>query len=101
MKWTKEQIRKMIIDCILETLQGDGNNDLSPLDDQTDPVRELGLPSDDGIVIACLLSNKLGFEIPVEINPFIDDARRRSRRIGEIVNLILRLQEQSGVTEHA
>ena len=51
--------------------------------------------------IACLLSYKLGFEIPFGINPFIDDARNRSRRIGGIVNRPLRLQVGKGVTNDA
>src|SRR6266566_9487183 len=101
MKWNKEQIRKIVLDSIVELLQGDGRGELPPIIDQTDPIRELGLSSEDGIEIACLLSYKLGFEIPPEINPFKDDARRRSRRIGEIVNLLFQLQEQKEVTDHA
>jgi hypothetical protein len=101
MKWNKEQIRQIVIDSILELLQGDGRGELPPIIDQTDPIRELELTSQDGIEIACLLSYKLGFEIPPGINPFKDDARRRSRRIGEIVNLLLQLQEQKEVTDHA
>ena len=101
MIWNTEQIRKIVIDSIAELLQGDGRGELPKIIDQTDPIRELGLTSQDGIELACLLSYKLGFEIPPEINPFKDDARRRPRRIGEIVNLLLQLQEQKEVSDHA
>jgi len=101
MKWQKEPIRKIVIESILEILHGDGRGDIPPIVDETNPIRELGLTSQDGIEIACLLSYKLKFEIPPEINPFTDDTRHRSRRIGEIVNLLLQLQEQKGVAGHA
>lgn len=101
MQLNRKKVRSVIIESLIEVLQGDGKGEIPAIDDKTDPLRDLGLDSEDGIEVACLLSYKLNFDIPPEVNPFIDDRRRRSRRIGEIVNLLLQLQEQKEVIDHA
>lgn len=62
--------------------------------DKTDPFAELGKDSHDGIVFACLLSERLGIEVGPELNPMVDDERRRARRVGEIVDWCLDRLEQ-------
>lgn len=55
----------------------------------TDPFNELGKDSHDGVVFACLLSERLGVEIPPDQNPLIDDAHHRPRLVGEVVDWCL------------
>ena len=101
MELNSNEVRRIVIESLLEILHGDGRSEIPEINDQTDPIRELGLTSEDGIEVACLLSCKLKFEIPLEINPFTDDARQRSRRVGQIVHLLLQLLEEKGVAHHA
>jgi hypothetical protein len=48
----------------------------------------LGLDSEDGVDLACTLSDKLNYNIPDKINPLVDDEKNRPRRVGEIVDLV-------------
>jgi hypothetical protein len=64
--------------------------------DETDPFKELGKDSHDGIVFACLISERLGIEIDSGLNPLVDDTRRSARHVGEIVDWCLEL---AGTTE--
>lgn len=65
-----------------------------PLPDHPDRLRavgDLGFDSHDGIAVACELSALLGFDIPNEINPLVDDEEKRGRTVQEIVDLISKL----------
>jgi len=53
---------------------------------ETNPFQALGKDSHDGIVFACLFSERLGIEIDPEINPLVDDQRQRARTVGELVD---------------
>ena len=56
-------------------------------------LRSLGKDSHDGIVFACLLSERLGIELGPELNPLVDDQRQCARRVAEVVEWCLeRLQ---------
>jgi hypothetical protein len=70
------------------------------MDDQVDPMSKFGLDSKDGVDLACVLSVKLGFEVPDTINPLVDDARRKSRKIAEIVDLLLKMTPKSQGASH-
>ena len=60
---------------------------------ETDPFKVLGKDSHDGIVFACLFSERFGIEIAPELNPLVDDQRQRPRLVGELVDWCLdRLQ---------
>ena len=60
---------------------------------ETNPFKALGKDSHDGIVFACLFSERLGIEIDPELNPLVDDQRQRPRLVGELVDWCLeRLQ---------
>ena len=62
----------------------------------SNPFEVLGKDSHDGIVFACLLSERLGIEIDPELNPLVDDQHHRARLVGEIVDWSLaRLQISS------
>ena len=97
----KNEIRRIVIASLREILQGDGRAEIPAIDDRTDPIRDLGLTSEDGLEVACLLSYRLNFEIPPAVNPFTDDDRRRARRVGEIVDLLVTLLGGNGVAGHA
>jgi acyl carrier protein len=53
------------------------------------PFEILGKDSHDGIVFACLISERLGIEIDPGENPLVDDEHRRARTVGEIVDWCL------------
>lgn len=59
---------------------------------QTCPIADLGLESMDGVECACILSDKLGFKLPMRMNPIVKDGRvRRPMRIGEIADALCEL----------
>ena len=60
------------------------------------PFEVLGKDSHDGIVFACLLSERLGIEIEPEVNPMVDDQHHRARSVGEIVEWSLERLQKSG-----
>jgi acyl carrier protein len=55
----------------------------------SNPFEILGKDSHDGIVFACLLSERFGIEIDPGVNPLVDDEHRRARTVGEIVDWCL------------
>jgi hypothetical protein len=78
-------IREQVIDV----LRGMVNSDVAPeIGDGTDPIRGLGLMSDDGLDFACEISIRLNFHFPDDQNPFVDDSGQRARNVREIVELI-------------
>jgi acyl carrier protein len=88
MRLTAEEIRERVIDALREVLNG---REVLRIDDRTDPLKDLGLDSEDGIAVACALSEKLDYHIPDDLNPLVDDAKQRARRVGDIVDLMHRL----------
>ena len=85
---THSDIRDAVLECIREVLDG---RDVPEVTDRTDPVRDLGLDSEDGVAIACSLAEKFDCPIPDNINPIVDDSKQRPRRVGEIVTLVEKL----------
>lgn len=85
MKISREEIRQQVIKSLYEILN---KQETTEINDQMDPIRDLGLDSPDGVEFACLISEKIDFHIPDKVNPFVDDNRRRPRRVGQIVDLI-------------
>jgi hypothetical protein len=88
MAGNRDEIRGCVIQCLHEVL-GDKNG--TAIDDQTEPIRGLGLDSEDGVNFACRLSNRLNYDIPDGINPLLDDEGHRPRRVGEITDLVCKL----------
>lgn len=64
--------------------------------DNLRPIEDLGLDSQDGIAVACELSERLGFEIPNEINPLVNDQLKRGRTIKEIIEFMTTLEAKEG-----
>ena len=100
MEFTKDQIRSLVIQSLRKMLQQDGITDILDIDDGTEPIGDLGRDSPDGVEFACILSEKLDFHIPDAINPFVDDRRRRARRVGQIVDLLCDLLAQQEEANH-
>jgi acyl carrier protein len=84
----RDQVRECVIESVRELLE---KTHMGKIDEQTDPIIGLGLDSEDGVDLACALSQKLNYDIPDKVNPLVDDEKRRPRRIGEIVDLMCKL----------
>ena len=92
--------RDTVHDCVIKSLREIlGKDAETAIDEETDPIRGLGLDSADGVDLACALSDKLGYDIPDSINPLVDDNQQRPRKVREIVDLVYKLsakiQEES------
>jgi hypothetical protein len=59
-----------------------------PFDQDTNPVCELGLTSEQGLEFACEVSRKLDRMIPGKMNPLFKEKSDRARNVGEIVDAI-------------
>lgn len=88
MNITRTALEELVTDCLLKMVTSKG--DPPAITKRTDPIHELGLESIDGLAFACLLSEKLKFQIPNSINPFVDE-QNRARKVGEIINLLNKL----------
>ncbi|MBN1550152.1 hypothetical protein JW979_01735 [bacterium] len=97
MENTKERIRQWIIDFLREI---DPECNTIEIVDSTDPIRNLGLKSIDGVACACSMSEKLGFQIPLGVNPFVDDEQRKSRCLSEIVDTVFLLTQTAKDKKH-
>ncbi|MGB3976337.1 MAG: hypothetical protein WBM02_12830 [bacterium] len=97
MENAKEMIKQWIIEFLREI-----NPEINTLEivDSTDPIRNLGLKSIDGVACACSMSEKLGFQIPLDVNPFVDDKQRKSRCLSEIVDTVFLLIQNSKDIKH-
>ena len=93
MNLTRDNVRDRVIECLHEISTEDISKEdiTSPMNEQTNPMLKLGLDSHDGVNLACKLSEKLDYDIPEEINPLVDDQRKRPRSVGEITDLIMKL----------
>lgn len=93
---TRDSVRDVLMATLREFL---GEKSSVQLTEATDPFKDLGLDSEDGVDFACVLSEKFGCTVPNELNPFVDDAHHRSRPLGEIVDLVCWLIEKEGADE--
>lgn len=88
MSLTRDEVRERVISSLRDVVEGDAPIEI---DERTDPIKELGLDSADGVDYACLLEEKFSCRIPDDMNPLVNDARSRSRRVGEIVDYVFDL----------
>jgi acyl carrier protein len=98
MNINRDAIREVVIQALHELL---GPDDVTNIDEQTDPIKHLDRDSDDGVDFACMLSEKFGLKFPENLNPLVDDARQQSRSVGEIVDLMCNLLGQQKEESHA
>lgn len=68
----------------------------------TDPIKVLGLESDDLVLVATEISDLLGVEIPEDAIQWIDDSgeRRRCRTVGQIADDIVNFIARSESAAH-
>lgn len=85
---SREEIRDAVMAALRDFLKDKAPPDLT---ETTEPLKDLGLDSLDGVDFACVLSESCGFVVPDDLNPFIDDAQRRGRNLGEIIELMRNL----------
>jgi acyl carrier protein len=60
----------------------------------TNPIKDLGLDSVDGVDFACVLSEKFKCRIPDDLNPMVDDDRQCGRNVGDMITLVRDLMEK-------
>lgn len=87
--------REDIFKIVVEVLQDDPEKRVE-ITFKTNPFVDLGKDSHDGVVVACLLSERLGIEIPDDMNPLVDDEQERPRNVEEIVDLCLGIYKKRG-----
>lgn len=88
----KDQIIEILTECLLER-----RSDMEPVEftKTTDPEKDLGVDSLEGIELTCELSKRLNIEIPVEENILVNEdknGRRKMRNFGEIAARLLELK---------
>lgn len=87
----RNEVRDLYMKALREFLGDKAPPDLS---EATDPFKDLGLDSPDGVDFACELSERLGVKIPNDLNPWVDDANNRGLRLGDSINFVCRVIEQ-------
>ena len=92
----REKVRAVVVETLREFLHED-----VVFGDDTDPMNDLGLESVDGILLAPRLGEKLGFRIPDKENPLVDAEKGRGRKVGEIVDLLMKLAAEEKEAKHA
>lgn len=94
---TREEVLRCVIDSIRDMMTETPD---ASIEEDTDPIQNLGLDSFDGVACACSMSDRLGFDIPTELNPFVDDKKNRSRSVQEIVDLLYALLKKKAEDSH-
>jgi len=87
----RNEVRDILLTTLREFL---GDKAPAQLTEATDPFKDLGLDSEDGVDFACVLSEKFTCAVPNNVNPFVDDANQRARNVGETIDLMCALLEK-------
>ena len=88
MNFSRAEVKKIAFECLMEIA---GKQGLKKVDEQTDPILNMGLDSADGILFALEMETRFNIELPCDLNPLVDDIKHSSRKIGEIVDLLTNL----------
>lgn len=90
---SKEAIGEIVVQ-ILQEMIGDKSVQITA---DAKPIGAYGLDSHDGIEFAAYVSEKLPYEIPVALNPFVDanGTIPEQRTVGEIIDLLASLATQA------
>ncbi|MDP3071127.1 MAG: phosphopantetheine-binding protein [Opitutaceae bacterium] len=89
----RNKVRDVFLTTLREFL---GENAPAEITETTDPFKDLGLDSEDGVEFACVLSEKFGCKVPDEVNPLVDDAGQCSRLVGGAIDLMCALIPKGG-----
>ncbi len=87
----QQNVRVVFLTTLREFLGAKAPDEIS---DETDPIKDLGLDSADGVDFACVLSEKFACHIPNNLNPLVDDAQHCGRRVGDMIKLVTGLLEK-------
>jgi len=87
----QKDVRVVFLATLREFLGAKAPDEIS---DTTDPIKDLGLDSEDGVDFACVLSEKFDCHIPDNVNPLVDDGRHCGRRVGDMIKLVTGLLEK-------
>lgn len=97
MKANRDNLRQIVIESLSELTK---NSKEIVINEETNPIYHLGLDSMDGIEYACVLSEKLDFEIPDTVNPLIDDENtKRARSVNEVIDFLYHMILDSNQSE--
>ena len=100
MEISRDKIRQILIISLKDLTELE---DIPDINNKTDINIDLGLDSADGLDFACDLTEKLGINIPAELNPFVDDDKKRCRVVGEIVEVLFKyfknIEQEEAVNE--
>jgi acyl carrier protein len=92
----RNEVRDVLLTTLREFL---GDKAPDQITEATDPFKDLGLDSEDGVDFACVLSEKFGCTVPNNVSPLVDDARQCARRVGETIDLMCALIEKERAHE--
>jgi len=90
----RNSVREAVLAALREFL---GDNCPDQVSEATDPFKDLGLDSEDGVDFACVLSEKFGCLVPNDVNPFVDDARHCPRLVSQIIDLMCGLLQKANL----
>lgn len=92
----REKIRTAVTETLQVLLR-----DQAPIDENTDPINDLGLESVDGILLAPRVGERLGFRIPDRENLLVDSQRGKTRKVGEIIDVLMNLSKAAREARNA
>ncbi|MGH9888464.1 MAG: acyl carrier protein [bacterium] len=85
---TGDDIRRHVVEAISDLLVQMGSAPTVPEDS---PIEALGLDSLAGVQFVCDIEDRLDIKIPTDINPFVDDSKKRLRRVSEVIAFVEQL----------
>lgn len=90
---SRQEIKKILVEALRLIL---GKKAPSVIDDDVEPIGHLGLVSADGIDLVLELEARLGISIGESLNPLVADEnhRRRPRKVREIVDWLVKVQQE-------
>lgn len=79
-----DQIRRAVTESVWKLMKRSGHT--GDVSSGSDVIRGLGLTSEDGVELACMLEAALNIRIPHDANPLVDEStgRRQSRTIQQV-----------------
>jgi len=89
--------RNRVLEFVKATIRDYAGSDAQDmtLSEETNPIRDLGLDSMDGVDFAVAIGTKFKVRIPDEINPLVDNKVNVGRNLGQIVDLIKSLSMEA------
>lgn len=84
------QVIEVLNDCLRERRT---ELHFAPIIETTDPEKDLGIDSLEGIEITCELSKRLGVEIPIEENILVVTGENGCKRMRNVLEIAVRLVE--------